>query len=157
MSQKSLPRRKFLKAAGTLAAVAATEGSLLRVAAQVTRPSAEMILRNAKIVTVDQNFTIANAIAIGGGRILGLGPDAAMAVHAAPDTRIVDLKGKCVVPGLIDGHAHVDREALRSVYPSLGHVRSIREIQERIAELARAAMEEKPAGVRGFVERLMLA
>jgi predicted amidohydrolase YtcJ len=60
-----------------------------------------------------------------------------MAVHTAPDTRIVDLKGKTVVPGLIDGHAHVDREALRSVYPSLGHVRSIREIQERIAELAR--------------------
>ena len=54
------------------------------------------------------------------------------------ETRHRDLESKVagfaktVVPGLIDGHAHVDREALRSVYPSLGRVRSIREIKERI-------------------------
>ena len=41
------------------------------------------------------------------------------------------------MPGLIDGHAHMDREGLKGVFPSLGPVRSIRDIQDRIAELAR--------------------
>ena len=40
-----------------------------------------------------------------------------MAAHAGPATQIVDLNGKTVVPGLIDGHAHMDREALRDVFP----------------------------------------
>lgn len=43
------------------------------------------------------------------------------------------------MPGLIDGHAHLDREGLKTVYPSLGRVRSIRDIQTRIAELVRQA------------------
>ena len=50
---------------------------------------------------------------------------------------MIDLAGKTVVPGLIDGHAHMDREALRNVFPALGRVRSISDIQDRIAELAR--------------------
>src|SRR6516165_8884679 len=53
----------------------------------------------------------------------------------SPATQVIDLKGKAVVPGLTDGHAHMDREALRNIFPSLGRVRSIRDIQERIAEL----------------------
>ena len=61
-----------------------------------------------------------------------------MAAMASPATRVVDLKGKAVIPGITDGHAHMDREALRNVFPALGPVRSIRDIQDRIAELARA-------------------
>jgi predicted amidohydrolase YtcJ len=60
-----------------------------------------------------------------------------MTAHTGPATRIVDLNGKTVIPGIVDGHAHMDREALRDVFPSLGRVRSIRDIQDRIAELAR--------------------
>ena len=41
------------------------------------------------------------------------------------------------MPGITDGHAHMDREGLRNVFPSLGRVRSIKDIQDRIAELAR--------------------
>jgi predicted amidohydrolase YtcJ len=41
------------------------------------------------------------------------------------------------MPGITDGHAHADREALRNVFPSLGRVRSIGDIKDRIAELAR--------------------
>ena len=72
-----------------------------------------------------------------GDRIVAVGPNEAMAPHTGPATRVVDLKGKAVIPGITDGHAHMDREGLRNVFPSLGRVRSIRDIQDRIAELAR--------------------
>ena len=60
-----------------------------------------------------------------------------MAEHTAPATRVVDLRGKSVIPGITDGHAHMDREALRNIFPALGPVGSIRDVQDRIAELAR--------------------
>jgi predicted amidohydrolase YtcJ len=138
-----IPRRRFLTGAAAAAGglvggrSARAQGTAPREpAAPLVRP-ADMILRNGKVVTVDSAFTIAQSVAVAGDRIIAVGPDDAMAAHAAPSTRIVDLNGRTVVPGLIDGHAHMDREALRSVFPSLGRVRSIRDIQDRIAELAR--------------------
>jgi predicted amidohydrolase YtcJ len=110
----------------------------LQIPARAGTTPADLILTNGKIITVDPAFTIAQAIAIAGDRILAVGPDAAMAARAGPATRVVDLKGKAVIPGITDGHAHMDREALRNVFPALGPVRSIRDIQDRIAELARA-------------------
>ena len=98
---------------------------------------ADLILKNAKVITVDPRFTIAQAVAIAGERILAVATDAAMTAHTAPWTRVLDLKGKTIIPGLIDGHAHMDREGLKAVYPALGRVRSIRDIQDRISELAR--------------------
>jgi predicted amidohydrolase YtcJ len=144
-----IPRRRFLTGAAAAAGggliggrSARAQGSTARVpAAPLVRP-ADTILANGKIVTVDPAFTIAQSVAITGDRITAVGPDAAVAAQAGPATRVVDLKGKTVVPGLIDGHAHMDREALRSVFPALGRVRSIRDIQDRIAEFARA----KPPG-----------
>ena len=140
-------RRLLLKAAGAAGAAGvlsaarpdtgAAQGPL-QIPARAGTSAADLILTNGKIITVDPAFTIAQAIAIAGDRILAVGPDAAMAAMAGPATRIVDLKGKAVIPGITDGHAHMDREALRNVFPALGPVRSIRDIQERIAELARA-------------------
>jgi predicted amidohydrolase YtcJ len=131
-------RREILKGAGTTIAAAVGTGFASKANAQGTAPRpADIILRNGKVITVDRNFTIAQSIAIAGDRVLAVGPDAAMAAHTAPSTRIIDLRGKTAMPGLIDGHAHMDREGLKGVYPSLGRVRSIRDIQDRIAELAR--------------------
>ena len=149
MADITIPRRRFLKATA-FASAALTSGlsSALAPSAKaqsVTPPvpasprvrPADLILKNGKIVTVDTAFSIAQAIAISGDRIAAVGPDAAMKAHTSPETRVVDLKGKSVVPGLTDGHAHMDREALRNIFPALGRVRSIRDIQDRIAELAR--------------------
>jgi predicted amidohydrolase YtcJ len=137
-------RRQVLKAgaASTVAATGLAASPLLRaqtVPADPAVPAVDLILRNGKVITVDRDFTIAQAIAIAGERILAVGADTAMTPHIAAATRIVDLKGKAVMPGLIDGHAHMDREGLKSIYPALGPVRTIRDIQDRIAELARAA------------------
>jgi hypothetical protein len=105
--------------------------------ASVGNRPADLVLRNGMIITVDRAFAVADSIAIAGDRVVAVGPNAAMAAFTAPSTRTIDLKGKTVIPGLIDGHAHMDREGLKNVFPSLGPVRSIRDIQDRIAELAR--------------------
>ncbi len=105
-------------------------------AAPILRP-ADVILRNGKVITIDAASTVTQAVAVCGERIAAVGCNEAVAQHAGPATRIVDLKGKPVIPGIIDGHAHMDREGLRTVFPSLGRVRSIKDIQDRIAELAR--------------------
>src|ERR1700747_3083603 len=131
-----IPRRRFLTGAAVAAGglvggrSARPQGTApAQPAAPLTRP-ADTILRNGKVVTVDSAFTIAQSIAIAGDRIAAVGPNDAVAAHAGPATHVVDLKGKTVVPGLNDGHAHMDREALRDVFPSLGRVRSIRDIQD---------------------------
>ena len=61
-----------------------------------------------------------------------------MTKHIVPPTQLFDMKGRTITPGLIDSHAHMDREALRRIFPSLGPVRSIKDIQDRIAEIARS-------------------
>ncbi len=147
MASPAIERRGFLTGAGAtgaaIAAAATAVGHASTAAAQSTipaapaNPPAELILKNGQIITIDARSSIAQAVAIAGDKILAVGSDAAMAAHTAPGTRVLDLKGRTVTPGLIDGHAHMDREALRNVFPSLGRVRSIRDIQDRIAELAR--------------------
>jgi predicted amidohydrolase YtcJ len=138
MRDKPIPRRAFLKnATAGIAGAATSSAQAQTMPAMPTTRAAEVALRNGKFVTVDRDFNIAEAIAIAGERIVALGSDAEIARHVTPATRVFDLKGRTVVPGLIDGHAHMDREGLKLIYPALGPVRSIRDIQDRIAELAR--------------------
>jgi len=134
-------RRHFLIAAGSAAAAGAAATSAVAqtptVPAQPAVRSADIIFKNGRIITVDPAFTIASSLGIAGDRIIAVGSDESVAIHAGPATRIIDLRQRPVIPGITDGHAHMDREGLRNVFPSLGRVRSIRDIQERIAELAR--------------------
>ena len=67
---------------------------------------ADVILHGGKVVTVDANFRIAEAVAIKGDRILAVGTTAEMKQHAGDGTKMVDLKGRTVLPGLIDSHVH---------------------------------------------------
>jgi predicted amidohydrolase YtcJ len=138
MTDDAIARRGFLLGAGTAAAAGITLAAPARAQSGPVGRAADLVLRGGKVITVDAAFTIAEAIAVAGDRILAVGPDAAMAAHIGPGTRVFDLAGRTVMPGLIDGHAHMDREGLKGVYPALGPVRSIRDIQDRIAELARA-------------------
>src|SRR4026208_1933989 len=97
----------------------------------------DFLLKNAKVVTVDGRFSISEAVAVEGERISAVGRSSDLQALAHSKTMVLDLKGKTIVPGLHDGHAHLDREGLKTVYPSLGRVRSIADIQSRIAELAK--------------------
>lgn len=98
---------------------------------------ADIILSGGKIITADARFSIAQSVAIRAGRFIAVGDDAMVQRHAAPHTRHIALDGRTVLPGLIDGHAHMDREGLKDVFPSLAGCRSIASIQARIAELAK--------------------
>src|SRR5262245_4915065 len=119
MTHKPIPRRGFLAGAGA-ATVGALAGShqansqitaLQPPATPMVRPG-DTIFKNGNIVTVDPASSVTRAIAIAGERIIAVGPDGAMDAHAGPQTHVIDLKGKTVIPGLTDGHAHMDREAL---------------------------------------------
>ena len=73
--------------------------------------AADTILVGGKIVTVDDRFTIAQALAIERGRIVAVGTNAQIEKLADAGTKKIDLKGKTVIPGLIDNHAHWIRAA----------------------------------------------
>jgi predicted amidohydrolase YtcJ len=85
-------------------------------AAQAQRPAASLILSNGKIITVDERFSIAQAVAIRGDRIVAVGSNQEIAQWAGPDTRRIDLKGKAVIPGLIDNHMHLLRGGTTWMY-----------------------------------------
>jgi len=71
----------------------------------------DTILTNGKIITVDNQFAIAQAVAIRGDRFVAVGTNQDIARLAGPGTRRIDLGGKAVIPGLIDAHAHLMRAA----------------------------------------------
>lgn len=103
-----------------------------------TPGSADLLLRGGSVLTLDPASPQATALAVRGDRVLAAGDARELSALAGPRTRIVELAGRTLVPGLSDGHAHMDREGLKQVFPSLGPVRSIADVQARIAELARA-------------------
>ena len=71
-----------------------------------TADRADLILYNGKIVTVQDNFEIAQAVAVKGDRIVGVGSDNEVRKLASSATRSIDLRGKTVLPGLMDSHVH---------------------------------------------------
>jgi predicted amidohydrolase YtcJ len=75
------------------------------------QPAPDLVLTNGKIITVDERFTIAQALAIRGDRIVAVGTNQEIAQLAGPNTRRIDLAGKAVTPGLIDNHMHLLRAA----------------------------------------------
>ena len=78
---------------------------VLSLAAGQTTP-ADTILVNGHVITVDARFSIAEAVAISGGRFTAVGTNAAIRRLAGPQTTTIDLHGQTVIPGLADGHLH---------------------------------------------------
>src|ERR1700761_9213752 len=78
----------------------------------VSAQTADTVLFNGKILTVDKDFSTQQAIAIGHGEVLATGTSAAMKKLAGKDAKLIDLGGRTVIPGLTDGHIHGVRAAL---------------------------------------------
>lgn len=105
MNRRRVTAAAFLVATGAIAWLTAQEPP-------PARPSgADIILTNGKVVTVDDRFSIAQAVAIEGDRILRVGSDSEIVRLSSPSTRRIDLRGRTVIPGLIDNHMHLVRAA----------------------------------------------
>jgi hypothetical protein len=101
------PIRRWLPAAA-LAAIPAAFAAGAPIAGFPPRPqTADLVLRDAVIATLDPLQPQAQAVAIGNGRILALGGDEAIARYAGPTTKVLDLHGAFVAPGFIEGHGHL--------------------------------------------------
>lgn len=74
---------------------------------ELNAADADLILINGKVVTVDQSMPNAEAIAIKEGKILKVGTTKEILLEKAAGTKVIDLKGKLVVPGFIESHAHL--------------------------------------------------
>lgn len=96
----------------------------------------DTILINGNIVTVDAEFSIANAVAVRDGRILAVGANDDIKQLAGPSTAVVDLEDRTVLPGLIDTHAHVERAGLLKCTVQLDDVTTVAQALARISEYA---------------------
>ncbi len=104
----------------------------------VAADSADLVLVNGKIVTVDERFAIAQAIAIKGERIVAVGTTADVRKLAGAQAKVIDLRGRTVIPGLIDNHAHWIRAAEHDELRFDG-VTSRRQALQMLAERVKAA------------------
>ena len=125
----------------------AIHGALLAVlacaAAEVRAQPPDLVLLDGKVVTVDAQASLHEALAIRDGKILALGSTVAMRRLAGPNTRVVELGGRTVIPGLIDSHMHAVRAALSfSTEVNWIGARSLSEAMGRIGDAAR----RRPAG-----------
>jgi predicted amidohydrolase YtcJ len=98
--------------------------------------AADWIFDNGRIRTLDRRRPEVHALAVAGGRVVAAGTRTDVKPWRDRRTRVVDLRGATVVPGLVDTHAHLDREGLKSLYPSLAHCRSIADVQAAVRRLA---------------------
>ena len=90
-----------------LIVVACGLSSALPIEAQTTASSApDLIVYNGQISTEDASDSTVEALAIRGGEIVATGPSASIQALAGPSTQSIDLNGRRVVPGLLDGHLH---------------------------------------------------
>jgi predicted amidohydrolase YtcJ len=78
---------------------------ILPAALQAQAP--DLILFNGKVLTVDSNFSIAQAVAVAGNKISAVGSDQEVLATAGANTQKIDLKGRTVMPGLVDTHRHM--------------------------------------------------
>jgi predicted amidohydrolase YtcJ len=110
------------------------------VTSSTQQPTADLVLTNGKIITVDDRFSIAQAVAVRGERIVAVGTTAEINRLAGPNTRRIDLRGRAVTPGFIDNHAHFQEEGEYWMLENrLDGVESRKQASEQIRARAQAA------------------
>lgn len=106
--------------------------------------SADLVILNGKVATVDCSFSMKEAISVKDGWIIDVGSDEEIRGYIGPDTKIIDLEGKVILPAANDAHMHAVHTGLklRPGFIDAGYgVKSIKDIQDKIAK---AVDEAKP-------------
>src|SRR6476661_4890250 len=104
---------------------------------------ADAVYTRGKVFTVDEDFTIATALAVRDGLVQAVGSDTEIETLIGPDTVVTDLGGKTILPGINDSHLHAIAYGLDtpplSLDVSFPTVRSIADVRELVREAASAA------------------
>ncbi|MFI1329870.1 amidohydrolase [Streptomyces sp. NPDC020845] len=107
---------------------------------------ADLVFVNGSVLTVDAEFTVASELAVTGGRITAVGGPGETSALVGPDTRVIDLKGGTLLPGINDSHLHGCAFGMSSPPLALDlRFPAVRSIAD-IAEAVRAAAEAAPDG-----------
>lgn len=114
---------------------------------RLQQPKADLILHNAQVLTVDQQFSKAQALAISGDRLMFVGDNEQALKLKGEITRVIDLKGATVLPGINDAHIHLAWWGLTLNQLDLRD-RSIEEIKDLLAE--RVAQSQPGEVIRGM-------
>ena len=105
--------------------------------------AADTVIVNARIYTVNAQQPWAEALAIGGDKILAVGSTKEVAVYRGPSTKVIDAQGKLILPGFTDCHIHFMEGSLVLTQVDLNGSKSVAEIQRRVKAYADAHPEEK--------------
>jgi len=105
-------------------------------AQQAELSSPDLVLINGKVLTMDDRSSVVEALAVLDGKILAAGSNASIKSIAGTRTRVLDLAGKTVVPGLIDTHAHFKAAGLADYVVIMNRAKSVAEALEAIKTFA---------------------
>jgi predicted amidohydrolase YtcJ len=119
-------------------------GMLVATLSQPARntPPADLALLNSKILTVDDRFRVAAALAVRGGRFIAVGTNEDVRPHIGSGTQVIDGRGRTVVPGLIDTHVHALDVAQAEVAQPFQNLHSIDLLQAWIRAAARSGRND---------------
>jgi predicted amidohydrolase YtcJ len=102
---------------------------------------ADLIVHNGKVLTVDEKFSVAEAVAVRDGKIVAVGSSADVLKRKGPKTRVIDAGGKTVLPGLYDSHTHPSSVVGSEVGDPIPDLRSVPEVLDHIRKRAAATPE----------------
>jgi predicted amidohydrolase YtcJ len=114
--------------------------------------SADLILLNGNIYTVNQKMPHAEAVAVKGDRIVFVGTNAAVKAYQGPNTRVVDLHGATVVPGMTDAHYHFLGVGQREMNLNLEGITSLEDFLAKVKERVDKAQPGEWVTGRGWIE-----
>jgi len=105
--------------------------------------TADTIYRNARIYTVNPVQPWVEAVAIRNGRFLAVGSNADVEAYAGPDTKVVDVAGRMVMPGLHDAHQHLLKAQLRNIYCNVPTSSNVEQIIENLKKCAKGKAKDE--------------
>jgi predicted amidohydrolase YtcJ len=116
---------------------------------------ADLILHHGKVVTVDRDFSVRQAVAVKGDRLLRVGTDEEVLTTRGPRTEVIDLGGKTVLPGLIDSHTHPTGASMTEFDHPVPEMETVRDVLDYVRARAEALGRGKWVVVRQvFITRL---
>ncbi|HEY2932526.1 MAG TPA: amidohydrolase [Acidobacteriota bacterium] len=103
---------------------------------------ADLVITNARVLTVDKNFSVVQAVAVRGDRFIAAGTNEQIRKWAGANTQVIDARGKTVIPGIIESHSHSTDVARNEAVQKYEEMTSIPVMQAWVRRMA----AKKPAG-----------